>query len=165
MASSTDRIEKEILLRAPQEKVWRAISDSRQFGEWFGMELDGEFKPGTPITGRIKPTIADPAIAEMQKKYTGAPVEFVVDRIEPMRLFSLKWHPFAIDPDVDYSNEPMTLITFTLEPQDDGTLLRIVESGFDSIPIERRAKAFEANAGGWAMQVEMIQKYLALSQP
>jgi uncharacterized protein YndB with AHSA1/START domain len=164
VASSADRIEKEILLRAPQEKVWRAISDSRQFGEWFGMELDGEFKPGTPISGRIKPTIADPAIAEMQKKYAGAPVEFVVDRIEPMRLFSLKWHPFAIDPSVDYSNEPMTLITFTLEPRDGDTLLRVVESGFDSIPIERRAKAFEANAGGWAMQMGMIQKYLALPQ-
>ena len=160
MASSTDRIEKELVLRAPQEKVWRAISDASQFGNWFGVEFDGEFAPGTTMTGRIKPTTVDTAVAEMQKKYAGMPFAFVVDRMEPISLFSFRWHPFAIDPNVDYSHEPMTLVTFTLEATAEGTLLRIVESGFDSVPIERRADAFEANAEGWGLQMQLIEKYL-----
>lgn len=164
MSSSTDRIEKELFLRAPQAKVWNAISDAGEFGDWFGMELDGEFVPGAQMTGRIKPTKADAAVAEMQKKYAGTPVAFVVDRVEPMSLFSYRWHPFALDPAIDYSNEPMTLVTFTLEPRDDGTMLRIVESGFDSIPIGRRADAFEANEEGWGMQMQLVEKYLLLPQ-
>ena len=158
--SSTDRIEKEVVLQAPQERVWRAISDAREFGDWFGMELDGAFTAGARMTGRIKPTIADPDVAEMQKPHTGKRVEFFVDRVEPMDLFSFRWHPFAIDPNVDYSHEPMTLVTFTLEPQGAATLLRIVETGFDSVPLERRAAAFEANDEGWSKQVEVIGKYL-----
>ncbi len=129
------------------------------------MEFDGEFVPGAQMTARIKPTKADPSVAEMQKKYAGAPVTFVVDRVEPMSVFSYSWHPFAIDSNIDYSKEPMTLVTFTLEPTDGGTKLRIVESGFDSIPIERRADAFEANEEGWSMQMELIEKYLLLPQP
>jgi len=164
MGSSTDRNEKELFLRAPQDKVWRSISDAREFGNWFGMEFDSDFVPGAQITGRIKPTKADPGVAEMQKKYAGAPVAFVVDRIEPKTFFSYRWHPFAIDATIDYSKEPMTLVTFTLEPADGGTKLRIVESGFDSIPIERRAEAFEANDEGWGMQMELIEKYLLLPQ-
>jgi|SRR5579884_571632 len=160
MASSTDRIEKELFLNAPQEKVWRAISNAREFGAWFGVEFDGEFSPGAQMTGRMKPTTADPAVAEMQKKYAGMAFTFVVERIEPMSLFSYRWHPFAIDSNVDYSHEPMTLVTFTLEPSQGGTLLRIVESGFDAVPIERRADAFEANAEGWGMQMQLVQKYL-----
>jgi uncharacterized protein YndB with AHSA1/START domain len=160
MTSSTDRIEKETVLRAPQEKVWHAISNAREFGNWFGVEFDSEFAPGTTITGRIKPTTVDPAVAEMQKKYAGMPFTFVVDRVEPMSLFSFRWHPFAIEPNVDYSHEPMTLVTFTLQPTTGGTLLRIVETGFDSIPIERRAEAFEANAEGWGMQMQLLEKYL-----
>lgn len=165
MGSSTDRIEKEVFLRAPQARVWRAVSDAVEFGNWFGMELDGEFAAGAQMTGRIKPTKADPAVAEMQEKYAGKPVAFVVERVEPMSVFAFRWHPFPIDPNVDYSKEPMTLVTFTLEPKDNGTLLRVVESGFDSIPIQRRAQAFEANEGGWTMQMQLIEKYLLLAQP
>lgn len=162
MASSTDRIEKHVFLRAPQDRVWHAISDAREFGNWFGMELDGSFTPGAQMTGRIKPTKADADVAKMQEKYTGAPVAFYVDRIEPMSIFSFRWHPFAIDSAVDYSKEPMTLVTFTLEPTEGGTILRVVESGFDAIPIERRADAFDANDEGWGMQMQLIEKYLLL---
>jgi uncharacterized protein YndB with AHSA1/START domain len=164
MSSSTDRLEKELFLRAPQDRVWRAISDAGEFGSWFGVELDGEFVAGAHLTGRIKPTTADAAVAEMQKKYAGMPIAFVVERLEPMSVFSYRWHPFAIDPDVDYANEPMTLVTFTLEPTDGGTMLRVAETGFDSIPVERRADAFEANEEGWDMQIALIEKYLLLPQ-
>jgi uncharacterized protein YndB with AHSA1/START domain len=166
MSSPTDRIEKEILLRAPQDRVWRAISDAREFGEWFGMEFDGAFAPGVRMTGRIKPTIVDAAVAEAQKKYAGMPIAIAIERVEPMRLFSYRWHPFAIDPKLDYSDEPMTLVTFTLEPAEGGgTMLRIVETGFHSIPIERRADAFEANDGGWDAQMRLIEKYVVLPRP
>jgi len=164
MNQSTDRIEKEIVLRAPQERVWRAISDVVRFGDWFGMELDGAFVPGARLSGRLKPTTVDPGVAEMQRKHAGIPVSFFVERVEPMTLLSYRWHPFALDPQADYSNEPMTLVTFTLEPVDGGTRLRVVESGFDSIPLERRADSFEANSEGWAVQMQLVQKYLSLER-
>jgi uncharacterized protein YndB with AHSA1/START domain len=158
---STDRIEKKILLQAPRERVWRAISDSKQFGSWFGVEFDGAFSEGARLNGKIAPTTVDANVAEMQKPYAGMPFEFVVGRIEPMRRISFRWHPFAVEPDIDYSNEPMTLIVFELEEVPGGTLLSITESGFDRIPLERRAKAFESNEGGWEMQTKLIEKYLA----
>lgn len=160
MMTSTDRIEKRVLLRAPQERVWRAISNAAEFGSWFGVKLDGEFAAGTRMTGRIRPTTVDPDVAQMQEKYAGAPMEFYVERIEPMSLLSFRWHPFAIDRAVDYSQEPMTLVTFTLTPSDGGTMLAIVESGFDAIPIARRADAFEANDEGWSLMVQLVEKYL-----
>jgi hypothetical protein len=126
------------------------------------MELEGEFKPGTQMRARIKPTKADPDVAKIQEKYNGTPLAFYVDRVEPMSVFAYRWHPDAIDTTIDYSNEPMTLVTFTLESKDGGTLLTVVESGFDSIPIERRAEAFESNERGWGMQIQMIEKYLLL---
>lgn len=160
MTGSTDRIEKRVLLRAPQERVWRAISNASEFGTWFGVELDGQFAANARMTGRIKPTQVDPDVAAMQEKHTGLRMEFYVERFQPMSLFSFRWHPFAIDPAVDYSNEPMTLVTFRLEPAGEDTMLTIVESGFDSIPIARRADAFEANDEGWSLMVQLIEKYL-----
>ncbi len=126
------------------------------------MELDGRFAQGARMRGRVKPTIADPDVAKMQEKYAGAPVALYVERIEPMRVFSFRWHPFAIDPAFDYSGEPMTLVTFTLEPAEGGTRLTIAESGFDAVPVERRAAAFEANDEGWSLMVGLIEKYLLL---
>jgi uncharacterized protein YndB with AHSA1/START domain len=161
MASSTDRIEKSVLLRAPRERVWRAISDSKQFGSWFGVEFDGPFVPGESIVGKITPTSVDAEVAKMQEPYKGVRFEFAVDRVEPMRLFSFRWHPAAVDSNVDYSKEPSTLVAFQLEEVADGTKLTVTESGFDQIPIERRAKAFAANEGGWAAQMTLIEKYLA----
>lgn len=158
---STDRIEKQVVLKAPRDRVWNAIADATQFGAWFGMELDGPFVAGAKLTGRIVPTQVDREIAKLQEPYTGHPVELQVDTIEPMRRFAFRWHPFAIERGVDYSAEPMTLVTFALEEVAGGTRLTITESGFDAIPLARRAKAFAANDGGWTAQAELIAKYLA----
>jgi uncharacterized protein YndB with AHSA1/START domain len=148
----TDRIEKTVILNAPRERVWRAISNADEFGIWFGVAFGG----------KIVPTKVDADVAKMQEPYTGKPFEFVVERIEPMHRISFRWHPFAIEPGVDYSHEPMTLIVFELEDADGGTRLTITESGFDRLPIERRAKAFAANDGGWEHQARLVGKYLAL---
>jgi uncharacterized protein YndB with AHSA1/START domain len=162
MASSTDRIEKSVLLRASRERVWRAISDSKQFGSWFGVQFDGPFVAGKSIVGKLVGTTVDAEVAKRQEQYKGHRFEFAVDRVEPMRLFSFRWHPFAMDSNVDYSEETPTLVAFVLEEVQDGTRLTVTESGFDQIPIERRAKAFAANEGGWAAQMKLVEKYLAM---
>ena len=156
----SDRIEKEVLLRAPLSRVWQALTDASEFGQWFGVRLDGQFKAGTPISGTITPTTVDPEVAKMQKPYEGMNFAIVIDRIEPKRLFSFRWHPFGVDPKVDYSTEPTTLVEFTLQELPEGVRLKVTESGFDKIPIERRAAAFTANEGGWTKQMELVQKYV-----
>ncbi len=161
METSTDRIQKKIFLRASLARVWAAISDAREFGTWFGVAFDGAFAPGARITGRIVPTQADPEVAKMQEPYSGMAFDFTVDRIEPMRLLSFRWHPFAVEPGVDYSTEPATLVVFELEQAPGGTMLTVTESGFDRIPLERRAEAFRANDEGWEIQTRLIAKYLA----
>ena len=158
---TTDRIEKKILLRATRERVWKAISDADQFGAWFGVSFDGPFNAGARLTGRIVPTTVDSDIAKLQEPHAGKPFEFTVERIEPMQIIAFRWHPFAIEPGVDYTKEPTTLIVFELSEAKDGTLLTISESGFDQIPLARRAAAFKANDGGWAMQTMLIAKYLS----
>lgn len=162
MATNTDRIEKKALLRARRERVWRAVSDSRQFGSWFGVEFDGPFVAGTRTTGRLVPTTVDAEVAKSQKPYEGRALELSVDRVEPMRLFSFRWHPFAVEPGIDYSKEPTTLVVFELEEVSGGTMLTVTESGFDRIPLERRAKAFASHEQGWTAQTKLIEKYLAL---
>lgn len=159
--ANTDRIEKKILLRAPRPRVWRAIADANEFGQWFGVKFDRPFSRGASLRGVITPTLADAEIAKAQKPYEGMPFEITVDRIEPERLFSFRWHPFAIDPAVDYSAEPTTLVVFELEEVEGGTLVTVSESGFDRIPLARRAQAFTANEQGWGMQVTLIEKHLA----
>ncbi|HLK36098.1 MAG TPA: SRPBCC family protein [Polyangiaceae bacterium] len=159
--SVTDRIQKSILLRAPLPRVWRAISDAREFGTWFGVAFDGPFAPGARLTGKIVPTKVDPEVAELQAPHEGAKFEIFVDRIEPERLIAFRWHPFAVDPKVDYSAEPTTLVVFELEKLGEGTRLTVTESGFDAIPIARRADAFKANEGGWAHQTRLVEKYLS----
>jgi uncharacterized protein YndB with AHSA1/START domain len=162
MDAIPDRIEKQILLNAPLERVWHAISDASQFGRWFGARFDGPFRAGQPAIGSIQPTEVDPEVAKLQAPHAGKKMEFQVERIEPMRLFAIRWHPFAIDPSVDYGAEPTTLIEFRLEPQGAKTLLTLTESGFDSIPLARRAAAFRANDGGWAHQCQLLAKFLAM---
>jgi uncharacterized protein YndB with AHSA1/START domain len=162
MSAGTDRIEKQILLRAPRERVWRAVSDAREFGSWFGLAIDGPFVPKTRITGRIAPTTVDPEVAKLQTPYAGTVFELWIERIEPMRLFSFRWHPYAIEPGIDYSKEETTLVVFELAEAAEGTLLTLSESGFDRIPLARRAKALTANEGGWSHQVRLIEKYLAM---
>jgi uncharacterized protein YndB with AHSA1/START domain len=161
MTSPTDRIQKTVLLRAPLSRVWQAISDAKQFGTWFGMEFDAAFASGERITGRIVPTQVDAEIAKQQEPHAGTRFEFSIERIEPMRLFSFRWHPFALDRKQDYSSEPTTLIEFELAEREGATQLTITESGFDRIPIERRAQAFSSNEQGWEAQTKLIAKYLA----
>jgi uncharacterized protein YndB with AHSA1/START domain len=157
----SDRIEKQITLKASTSRVWRAISDAREFGAWFGVEFDGPFLAGAALIGRIMPTRADPEVAKLQEPHKGKPFKLVVDQIVPERLFSFRWHPFAIDPQVDYSHEPMTLVVFELTPVEGGTKLTITESGFDGIPLARRAQAFTSNEHGWTHQTKLLEKYLA----
>jgi uncharacterized protein YndB with AHSA1/START domain len=158
---TTDRIEKQVLLRAPHARVWRALTDAREFGTWFGMKFDAPFTPGARIPGVIVPTTVDAEVARAQQPFEGTPFEISIERIEPERLFAFRWHPFAVEPGVDYSREPTTLIEFLLEDVPDGVMLTVRESGFDRVPLERRAKAFAANEAGWAIQMRLIEKYLA----
>jgi uncharacterized protein YndB with AHSA1/START domain len=110
----TDRIEKSVLLHAPQSRIWRALTDAKEFGSWFGMKLDGSFVPGAKLRGLIVPTTVDPAVAKMQKQYEGSPLELVVERMEPEHSFSFRWHPHGVQAGIDYVKEPKTLVTFTL---------------------------------------------------
>ena len=161
---TTDRIEKEVLLRAPLDRVWRAISDADEFGQWFGVRFDGPFVPGTSVTGVITPTTVDEDVARAQEPYAGKSDTWHIVAVEPKRRLAFRWHPYGVESGVDYSQEPTTLVEFTLDETADGVRLRIVESGFANIPAERRASAFEANSEGWAAQTELVRKYLALSE-
>ena len=158
---STDRIEKKILLRAPRKRVWRALSDSAEFGSWFGMRFEGPFAPGATMRGAIVPTTVNAEVAKAQKAYEGLPVEILIEKMEAERLFSFRWHPYAIERGVDYSAEPTTLIEFALEEVAEGVMLTVTELGFDQIPLARRVKAFTANEQGWGMVVKLIEGYLA----
>jgi uncharacterized protein YndB with AHSA1/START domain len=148
--SSTDRIEKVVILDAPRSRVWRALTDAKQFGTWFGVELHTPFAPGATVSGKL--TV---------EGYEHLTFQLWVEAMEPERHFSFRWHPYAIDPGVDYSNEPTTLVSFTLDDADGGTKLSIVESGFDAIPESRRAAAFSSNSAGWDEQAANIRKFLA----
>jgi uncharacterized protein YndB with AHSA1/START domain len=155
----TDRIQKKVLLRAPLKRVWRALADSTEFGSWFGMKFDGPFVPGAHMHGVVVPTKVNADVAKEQRKYEGIPVEITIEKMERERLFSFRWHPYAIEPGVDYSVERTTLIEFVLEEMKDGVMLTVTESGFDQIPLARRVKAFTANERGWGMVVKLIEEY------
>lgn len=147
---STDRIEKSIFLRAPRSRVWRAIADAREFGDWFGVKLEGTFAPGARVSGRIT-----------TPGYEHVIMEITIEQVDPERLFSYRWHPYAVEPGVDYSGEPTTLVEFRLEEVAGGTKLTVVESGFDRIPVSRRAEAYRMNDGGWAEQIKNIERHVA----
>lgn len=157
---TSDRITKQVLLRAPRARVWRALGDSAEFGLWFGIRFDGPFVPGATLNGRVVPTAVDPQIAEQQKPYEGLVFPVYVEAVVPMERLAFRWHPYSIEPGGDYSNEPTTLVTFDLADAPGGVLLTIVESGFEQIPVARRAEAFKANETGWEEQTRLIAKYL-----
>jgi len=146
---STDRIEKTIFLRAPRSRVWRAIAKAEEFGTWFGAKLESGFAPGARVTGRIT-----------TPGYEHVIMDITIERVDPERLLSLRWHPYAIEPGVDYSGEPTTLVEFRLEEAPGGTRLTVTESGFDRIPVSRRAEAFRMNDQGWAEQMKNIERYV-----
>lgn len=149
-----DRIEKQVTLKAPVSRVWRALTDHRQFGAWFGVRLAEPFEPGRESTGQI----THPGYEHLSWRAT-------IKEMVAERLFSFTWHPYAVDPDVDYSGEPQTLVEFRLEPHGEGTLLTVTESGFARIPAHRRAEAFDANEGGWTAQMENIRRHLEAAGP
>jgi uncharacterized protein YndB with AHSA1/START domain len=146
----TDRIEKQALLAAPIARVWRAISDAREFGSWFRIALEGEFREGETIRGKI-----------LHPEYEHLTAELRVERIAPPAYFSYRWHPYAVDPQVDYSQEPMTLVEFELREVPGGTQLTIRESGFDRLPAGRRPEALRMNDGGWTAQLENVSQHVA----
>ena len=147
--TTTDRIEKQIDLNATPARVWRALTDHKEFGQWFGVNLENPFAPGETTRGRI--TIPG---------YDHLVMEVVVRKMEAEKLFSFNWHPYAIDPKVDYSKERPTLVEFRLEKTPTGTRLFTTESGFDAIPAHRRAEAFRMNTKGWEGQIKNISNYV-----
>jgi uncharacterized protein YndB with AHSA1/START domain len=147
--TNTDRIEKQIRLQAPRSRVWRAIASSDEFGTWFRVKLDGPFQEGATLRGNIT-----------YPGYEHLTMEMFIDRIEPEQRFVYRWHPHAVKPEVDYASEPTTRVEFSLTDAEGGTLLRIVESGFDQIPLARRAEAFRMNDGGWTAQAQNLERHL-----
>jgi len=151
MNTSTDRIERKILLKAPRSRVWRALSNAAEFGAWFGVDFKGKtFVSGKTVQGNITYPGYEHIVMEVQ-----------IERMEPERFLSWRWHPAAIDPSVDYSDEPTTLVVFELTEVDGGTLLTVVESGLDNIPLARRATVFRLNSSGWDEQMRNIEKHVA----
>ncbi len=151
MNSSTDRIERTIMLKAPRSRVWRALSNAEEFGDWFGVALKGKtFTAGQRVQGQIT-----------YPGYEHVVLEVLIERLEPERLLSWRWHPAADDPSVDYSTELTTLVVFELKEVEGGTLLSVVECGFDSLPVSRRLDAFRRNSGGWDHQMRNIEKHVA----
>lgn len=147
--SSTDRIEKRIELNAPVSRVWRALTDYKEFGAWFRVDLEGPFVAGGSTRGRIR-----------YPGYEHLVMEVEVQKVEPQHLFSFHWHPYAVEPGVDYSSEPPTLVEFRLEPAGEGSVLHLTESGFDAIPASRRDEAFRMNDGGWTEQMTNIETHV-----
>ena len=151
MNSTTDRIERKILLNAPRSRVWRALTNAEEFGSWFGVALKGKrFIAGERVQGNVS-----------YPGYEHVVLEILIERVEPESLLSWRWHPAAIEPNVDYSREPTTLVVFELQEVQNGTLLSVVESGFDNVPPARRLEAFRLNSEGWDEQMVNITKHVA----
>ncbi|HKD99820.1 MAG TPA: SRPBCC family protein [Planctomycetota bacterium] len=147
--SPTDRIERTITVRAPRSRVWRALTDTAEFGSWFGVKLAGAFEPGARLRGNIT-----------HPGYEHVVMDITVERMEPDRLLSWRWHPYAVEKGVDYSKETPTLVVFELETVADGTRITVVESGFDQVPLARRAQAYRMNGDGWAQQMQAIARHV-----
>ena len=159
MATSTERIEKQVVIRAPIERVWRAISDAEQFGRWFGARFNGPFTAHARVTATIGQTEVDPEVAKQQAQYAGMSFEIVVERVEAPHHFSFRWHPGA-HPEPNAGDEAMTVVTFDLEEVPEGTLVTIRETGFDRVSAERRAQTIEQNEEGWGIQSMLLEKYV-----
>ncbi|MBK9924667.1 MAG: SRPBCC family protein [Anaerolineales bacterium] len=142
-----NRIERHIDLKASPSRVWKALTDYREFGQWFGCEFEGPFVVGKTVRGKLNHVSYEPW-------------EIDVKQMEPERLFSFTWHPYPVDLTVDYSKETPTLVEFTLEPTSNGTRLTVTESGFKNIPANRRLEAFRKNNEGWVVQLENIANYV-----
>lgn len=147
-----DRIEKSAELRAPVSRVWRALTDHNEFGAWFRVKLDEPFRVGEESRGQI-----------LYPGYEQLTWRAVIQQIDPEQFFAFTWHPYAVHPKVDYSEETPTLVEFHLEPAAAGTRLTLTESGFGDLPDERRSEAFARNNDGWTQQMKNLEEYLAQS--
>jgi len=147
-AISTDRVEKEIFVRAPRSRVWQALTNYQEFGKWFNVELENPFVPGSTSKGRL---------THPSHKHK---IEIQVQRMEPEHFFSWRWHPYSVEPERDYSVEPTTLVEFVLDETPQGTRIKVTESGFDQIPLDRRDLAFRMHTGGWVSQLENVARYV-----
>lgn len=161
--STTDAIRQTARLDAPLARVWEAISDSRQFGAWFGAEFDGPFTAGVTLTGRIRPTTVDPEVARLQEPYAGHAFEVHVTHVEPPHRLAFRWHPHGTG-GPDHPDDPTTLVEFVLDADGDATRITITESGFDHIALDRRAQAFTANDGGWSHQLRLVARYVTAAR-
>jgi uncharacterized protein YndB with AHSA1/START domain len=149
LKTSSDVIVKEVLVRSSRSKVWRALTDFHEFSKWFQVEMHDPFVPGSRSRGKV----TYPGKEDLT-------MEIVIEKMEPERLFSWRWHPDANDPQRDYSGEPTTLVEFELEEVAEGTKIRVTESGFDAIPFERRAASIRSNTRGWEGQMEALRRYV-----
>lgn len=151
MTSVADRIDREIRLDVPRARVWRALANADEFGKWFGAGLRGKtFEVGQRVEGPIT-----------YPGYECALFDVLIECMERERLLAFRWHPYAVEPNVDYSNEPTTLVVFELSEIEGGTRLRIVETGFDKLPEARRLEAFRMNSDGWDEQLKNIRKHVS----
>ncbi len=150
IAKNTDRIEQKRLLRVPRAFIWHALADAEEFGAWFGVKFEGAFRQGATVRGRVT-----------HEGHNGVPIEITIDKIDPEHLFAFRWHPYAVDPEIDYSKEPPTRVAFELNESGPGTTITVVESGFDAIPATRRAEAYREHEEGWAAQLNALERYLA----
>jgi uncharacterized protein YndB with AHSA1/START domain len=170
VSMTTNKIEKEVLLRAPVSRVWRSITDAQEFSRWFGFELHGQFAPGIAVLGTFRGTLDENAIIAHQQSLGVVPSKIrmpgpnttfcTVEKMESERLFSFRWIPYGIDAEADIQSEPTTLVEFHLEAVAQGTRLRIIESGFDAIPAHRRQRAFRMNEGGWTAQLNNVKRHV-----
>ncbi len=144
-----NKVEKQIEIAAPVAKVWDALTNHEKFGAWFRVKLEGPFVASEVSKGFI----TWPGYEHLKWAAT-------VKEIMPQKLFSFTWHPYAVDPAVDYSHETPTLVEFRLETTMMGTRVTVTESGFDKVPEARRAEAFRMNDGGWAQQVKNLEEYV-----
>ncbi len=147
---ASDRIEKKINLSAPLSRVWRALSDAREFGAWFRVHLEAPFVAGETVHGQIT-----------YPGYEHLKIEMQIVALTPERYLAYRWRPNAVDANKDYSAEPTTLVEFKLEATPSGTQLTVIESGFDAVPLERRAQAFRSNDQGWSAQLSNIERYVS----
>ena len=143
------RIDRTIEIAAPPERVWRALTDVAELSEWFQVTIEGHIAPGSELW-----------MTSVLPQHAGQRWPVRILELTPPRRVVWQWHPGEVDPARDYSREPQTTVTFTLEPSEQGTRLSLAETGFDALALERRAKAFADNSQGWTEVLDWLQRYV-----
>jgi uncharacterized protein YndB with AHSA1/START domain len=162
---SEDRIEKHVVIRAPRDRVWKALTDSKEFGRWFGVRFEGPFAPGRSVRGVITPSELATPEETAGHPYLGKPMVFQIERLDPPHRFSYRWQPIEGRKSIEAEDGPSTLVEFTLEETKDGTQLTVVETGFSAIPATHRKAAYESHDGGWTVQVDRVRVHIEQGGP